>query len=145
MNEAIYDNVFESPDLAKFLVGIGDLILQQAPPHQYGALVSILNPLVTWGHYPKGCPVGGCGLGKTEHLQTRYNIQMLKGAEVLLVTKTRKPLPQTPQVGPIQVSQKQMNLCELELCISIIGKQIILLYSPVWFILIFFCYVVLYL
>jgi len=47
MKEAIYDAAFDSLDFVKFLVGMGDLILQQAPPHQYGTLVSILNPLVT--------------------------------------------------------------------------------------------------
>lgn len=30
-----------------------DLILQEAPPHQYGTLVSILNPLVAWATMPK--------------------------------------------------------------------------------------------
>jgi len=29
-----------------------DLILQEAPPHQYGTLVSILNPLVAWANMP---------------------------------------------------------------------------------------------
>jgi len=32
---------------------------------------------------------------------------MLEGAEVLPVTKTRRPVPQTPLSGPIWVSQKQ--------------------------------------
>ena len=46
MREAIYGETFESTDLVKFLSGIRDLILQQAPFHLYGTLVSILNPLV---------------------------------------------------------------------------------------------------
>ncbi len=46
MKEAIYEDAFESLDLMKFLAGMRDLILQQDPPHQYGTLVSILNPLV---------------------------------------------------------------------------------------------------
>ena len=46
MKEAIYDDAFESLDLVKFLVGMRDLIIQYAPPHQYGPLVSILNSLV---------------------------------------------------------------------------------------------------
>ena len=46
IKEAIYDDAFETPDLFKFLAGMKDLILQQAPPHHYGTLVSILNPLV---------------------------------------------------------------------------------------------------
>ena len=32
--------------MVKFSAGMRDLILQQAPPHLYGTLVSILNPLV---------------------------------------------------------------------------------------------------
>lgn len=46
MKEMIYDDTFESPDLVKFSAGMMDLILKQVPPHQYGTLVSILNPLV---------------------------------------------------------------------------------------------------
>jgi len=45
MKEAIWMDVFESPDMIKFSVGMWDLILQQAPSHQYGTLVTILNPL----------------------------------------------------------------------------------------------------
>jgi len=45
MKEVIYDDAFESPDLVKFSAGMRDLIVQ-APLHQYGTLVSILNPLV---------------------------------------------------------------------------------------------------
>lgn len=33
---------------------------------------------------------------------------MLEGAEVFPITKTMKPAPQTSQLGPIWISQKQM-------------------------------------
>lgn len=46
MKVEIYKNDFESPDLIKFSAGIRDIILQQALPHQYSILVTILNPLV---------------------------------------------------------------------------------------------------
>lgn len=46
IKESICDNAFESPDLVKLLVEMRDLILQQAPLHQYGKLVSTLNTLV---------------------------------------------------------------------------------------------------
>lgn len=52
MKEAIYDYYdydFESLDLVKFSAGMRVLILQQVPPHQYGTLVSILNPLAASG------------------------------------------------------------------------------------------------
>ena len=42
MKEAICENAFESLDLIKFSAEMRDLILQQAPRHQYGTLVSIL-------------------------------------------------------------------------------------------------------
>lgn len=41
----ICEDAFESLDVMKFSAGMRDLILQQAPTHQYGSLVSILNPL----------------------------------------------------------------------------------------------------
>ena len=73
IKEAIYDDAFETPDLFKFLAGMKDLILQQAPPHQYGTLVSILNPLVDleviiW----QGARLVA-DLGKTENPQNRCN------------------------------------------------------------------------
>jgi len=46
IREAIYEDTFDSPDMVRFSVGMRDLILQQAPSHLYGTLVSILNPLV---------------------------------------------------------------------------------------------------
>lgn len=46
MKEAIYDYSFESPDLIKFSAGMRNLVLQEAPLHQYGTLVPILNPSV---------------------------------------------------------------------------------------------------
>ena len=56
--EAIYVEDSESLDLMKFSVGMWDLIQQQVPPHQYGTLVSILNPLVA-SEATTGCPIGG--------------------------------------------------------------------------------------
>ena len=44
IREAIYEDAFEGPDMVKFSAGMRDLILQQAPPHLYGTLVSLLNP-----------------------------------------------------------------------------------------------------
>ena len=44
--EAIYEDTFGSPDMVRFLAGMTDSILQQAPLHLCGILVSILNPLV---------------------------------------------------------------------------------------------------
>lgn len=44
--EAIYEDIFKNSDLVKFTTGLRDVILQQAPPHRYGMLVAILNPLV---------------------------------------------------------------------------------------------------
>jgi len=45
-SEAIYEDTFGSPDMVRFLAGMTDSILQQAPLHLCGTLVSILNPLV---------------------------------------------------------------------------------------------------
>lgn len=46
MREAIYEDVFESPDLINFTLDMTDLILQRAPPHHYETFVVILNILV---------------------------------------------------------------------------------------------------
>lgn len=60
MKVEIYKNDFESPDLIKFSAGIRDIILQQALPHQYGTLVSILNCLVgIRGHNTTGRKIDG--------------------------------------------------------------------------------------
>lgn len=45
MKHAIYAEHFRGPD-NKFTVGMKDVVLQSAPNHWYGALVSILRPLV---------------------------------------------------------------------------------------------------
>ncbi len=59
MKAAIYEETFESLGLAKFSAGMRDLILQQAPSHLHGTLVSILNPPRDLrGHCPTGFPVG---------------------------------------------------------------------------------------
>lgn len=100
MKEAIYDNAFESPDLVEFSAGMRDLVLQ-APPHQYDTLVSILNPLET---IIQQAAQVAADRGETKHLCIRSNIQMLEDAEVLPVTRTRRPTPWTPQSGPIGVS-----------------------------------------
>ena len=55
MKAAIYEETFESLGLAKFSAGMRDLILQQAPSHLHGTLVSILNPPRDLrGHCPTG-------------------------------------------------------------------------------------------
>lgn len=46
MREAIYEDVFNSPEMLRFSTGMKDLILQQAPLHMYGTQVSVLNLLV---------------------------------------------------------------------------------------------------
>jgi len=46
MRETIYEEMFESPDLAKVMVGMRDLISQQVPSTVYGTSVSILKPLL---------------------------------------------------------------------------------------------------
>ena len=46
IREAIYEDSFDSPDTVRVSVEMKDLILQQAPSHLYGTLVSILNPVV---------------------------------------------------------------------------------------------------
>lgn len=74
MKEAIYEEDFESPDLMKFSVGMRDLILQQAPPHQYGTLVTILNPLVTSEAIIQQASQLVADQGKTECLQARHNV-----------------------------------------------------------------------
>ena len=85
-----------------------DLILQQAPSHLYGTLVSILNPLVASEVVVQQAAQLVADWGETEHLRTRLNIRTLEEAEVSPVTKTRKPAARTPQLGPIRVSWKQM-------------------------------------
>lgn len=60
MKKVIYDATFERLDLAKFSAGMKDLILEQAPPHQYGLLVPVFKPFRDLrGHYPANIPVGG--------------------------------------------------------------------------------------
>lgn len=109
MKEAIYDDDFESPGLVKFSAGMMDFILQQAPPHWYGTLVSILNPLQgTSEVIIQQAAQLVSDLGETECLQTRRNIWTLEGVEILPVTKTRRLTPWTPQLGPVRVFWKQM-------------------------------------
>jgi len=106
IREAIYEDSFEGPDMVKFSAGMRDLILQQAPPHLYGTLVSILNPLVASEAVVQQAAQLVADLGETERLRTRHNIWVVEEAEVLPVTK--KPITGHPQSGPIRVSQKQM-------------------------------------
>lgn len=108
MKEAIDDYSFESPDLIKFSAGTRNLVLQEAPLHQFGTLVPILNPSVASEAIIQQAAQLVSGLGETECLQTRCNIRRLEGAEALPVFKTRRPSSRTPQLGPIQVSRKQM-------------------------------------
>ena len=76
MKEAIYEEDFESPDMMKFSAGMRDLILQQAPPHQYGTLVSILNPLVASEAIIQQAAQLVTDLGETERLRARRNVRM---------------------------------------------------------------------
>ena len=107
MREAIYEDSYDSADMIKFSAGMQDLILQQAPSHLYGTLVSILNPLVTSEAVVQQAAQIAADLLETERLRTRCNIRMLEEAEVLPVTKTKMPAIRAPRSGPIRVSQKQ--------------------------------------
>jgi len=49
IREVTYEGSSDSPDMVRFSAGMRDLILQQAPSHLYGSLVSILNTLVASG------------------------------------------------------------------------------------------------
>jgi len=80
--------------MVKFSAGMRDLILQQALPHLYGTLVSILYPLVASEAVVQQAAQLVADLGETEHLQTRCNIWAVEEAEVLLVTKN--PVTQNP-------------------------------------------------
>ena len=106
IREVIYEDSFEGPDMVKFSAGMRDLILQQAPSHLYGTLVSILNPLVASEAVVQQAAQLVADLGETERLRTRRNIRPVEEAEVFPVT--RKPITRHPQLGPIRVSQKQM-------------------------------------
>jgi len=92
--------------MVKFSAGMRDLILQQALPHLYGTLVSILNPLVASEAVVQQAAQLVADLGETEHLQTRCNIWAVEEAEVLLVTKN--PVMQNPWSEPLRVLWKQM-------------------------------------
>ena len=76
--------------MVKFSAGTRDLILQQAPPHLYWTLVSMLNPLVASEAVVQQAAQLVADLGETERLRTRCNIWPVEEAEVLLVTK--KPI-----------------------------------------------------
>ena len=68
IEEVIYEEKFESPDMVRFSVGMRDLILQQAPSHLYGTSVSILNPLVASELVVQQAAQLMADLGETEHL-----------------------------------------------------------------------------
>ena len=74
MKEAIYEEDFESPDMMKFSAGMRDLMLQQAPPHQYCTLVSVLNPPVTSEAIIQQAAQLVADLEETERLQARHNV-----------------------------------------------------------------------
>jgi len=78
MREAIYEDSYDSPDMIKVSAGTRNLILQQAPSHLYGTLVSILNPLVTSEAVVQQAAQIAADLGETERLRTRRNICMLE-------------------------------------------------------------------
>ena len=68
IREAIYEDSFEGPGMVKFSAGMRDLILQQAPSHLYGPLVSILNPLVASEAVVQQAAQLVANLGETERL-----------------------------------------------------------------------------
>ena len=74
MKEAIYEEDFESSDMMKFSAGMRDLILQQAPPHQYGTLVSVLNPLVASEAIIQQAVQLVADLGEAERLRARRTV-----------------------------------------------------------------------
>lgn len=74
VRQVIYEDSFESPDTVRFLAGMRDLILQQAPSHLYGTLVSILNALVASESVVQQVAQLVASLGETERLRTRCNI-----------------------------------------------------------------------
>ena len=77
MKKAVYEEDFESPDMIKFSAGMRDLILQQAPPHQYGTLVSTVNPLVASEAIIQQAAQLVADLGETERLRARRNVRMV--------------------------------------------------------------------
>lgn len=109
MKEAIYEDNFESPDMIKFSAGMRDLILQQAPPHQYGTLVSILNPLVASEAVIQQAAQLVADLGETERLRARRNVRMVvEKSDIRPPPRPRRPAPNVIQSGPIRVTRKQM-------------------------------------
>ena len=107
MKEAICEETFKSSDLVKFLARMRDLILQQAPSHQYVMLVSVMNPLASEAIVQQTTQLV-VDLGEMEHLRARCSVRMIEGAEVFPIIRTRKPTPQAPRSGPLRVSQKQV-------------------------------------
>lgn len=93
IEEVIYEEKFESPDMVRFSAGMRDLILQQAPSHLYGTIVSILNPLIASESVVQQASQVVAHLGETELLWTKHSIRTSEEAEVLPVTKTRRPTP----------------------------------------------------
>ena len=109
MKEAIYEENFESPDMIKFSAGMRDLILQQAPPHQYGILVSILNPLVASEAIIQQAAQLVADLGETERLRARRNVRMVvEKSDIHPPPRPRRRALKVIQSGPIRVSRKQM-------------------------------------
>lgn len=77
MKEAGCEDAFENPDTMKFSAGMRGLILQQAPAHQYGILVSILNSLVASEAIIQQATQLVVDLGEKECLLARHNLQMV--------------------------------------------------------------------
>ena len=109
MKEAIYEEDFESPDRMKFSAGMRDLILQQAPPHQYGTLVSILNPLVASEAIIQQAAQLVADQRETERLRARHNVGMVvEKSDIHPSPRPGRPAPNVIQSGPIRISRKQM-------------------------------------
>ena len=86
MREPIYEDTFDSPDMVKLSAGMRDLILQQAPSHMYGTLVSILNPLVASEAAVQQAAQLVADLGETKRLRAKRNIRVIEDAEIFPIT-----------------------------------------------------------
>lgn len=89
-----------------FSSGTRDLILQPSPLHQYGSMLSILNPPVAL----RCCNTTGCPIdGETRVPTARCRLWMVvERSENHLLPWLRRPAPKVIQSGPIRVLRQQM-------------------------------------
>lgn len=90
--------------VVKFMAGMRDLILQQAPSHQYSTLVAILNSLVAVDATTQQAAQTVANLGETECLRSRGNIHFVESREI----RPRKLVQRATQSGLVRVSCQQM-------------------------------------